>query len=303
MIETGLVYIYSVKPTKHFIGCGVLIEGGYVATYRHVWRMATANAEWEAGEQPTIEIRYPFSKAELIQSSAAMVDACQGLDRPDPDLVLLEPDEIPDGVMSVPLAREDRFQVGEGRIVAALKGRVAGDPNAVSDVEVRGEIAGFVRSDGRRQFTGSNQGGYWTDRGSSGSPVFLGETAMQLAGILSLSETGPKPGESPIHVAFVVPATTIHRYMARLMAKPVAAEERIKLADLQQILDQIGARDLPVAEIPTRLKQFVEAARSHGAEPVRPSDGADIDPGTTIRNDHSAGMWVTVMTPSAASVA
>jgi len=36
--------------------------------------------------------------------------------------------------------------------------------------------------------------------------------------------------------------------------------------------------EVPIAEIPTRLKQFVDEAREHAAEPVRPSnDGADIE--------------------------
>ena len=52
----------------------------------------------------------------------------------------------------------------------------------------------------------------------------------------------------------------------------------MKPADLQPILAAIGASDVPVAEIPERLRQFVEAARARGAEPVAPSnDGADID--------------------------
>ncbi len=32
MIEQALVYLYSVQPTRRFVGCGVLVEGGYVAT-------------------------------------------------------------------------------------------------------------------------------------------------------------------------------------------------------------------------------------------------------------------------------
>jgi hypothetical protein len=40
MIEQSLVYIHSTTPAPRFVGCGTLVEGGYVATCRHVWRMA-----------------------------------------------------------------------------------------------------------------------------------------------------------------------------------------------------------------------------------------------------------------------
>ena len=59
----------------------------------------------------------------------------------------------------------------------------------MQQVTIDGTIRPMVRDDGRRQFTGGNASGYWTDRGSSGSPVFL-ETGEQLAGIISVSEIG-----------------------------------------------------------------------------------------------------------------
>jgi hypothetical protein len=51
MIEQALVYIYSMNPARRFIGCGALVEGGYVATCRHVWRMATEAAKAEAAAE------------------------------------------------------------------------------------------------------------------------------------------------------------------------------------------------------------------------------------------------------------
>jgi len=51
MVENGLVYIYGIKPTKRFVGCGALIEGGLIATCRHVWREATKAAP----EPPVVE--------------------------------------------------------------------------------------------------------------------------------------------------------------------------------------------------------------------------------------------------------
>ncbi len=110
---------------------------------------------------------------------------------------------------------------------------------------------------------------YWFTSGSSGSPVVL-KGGQQLAGILSLSELGANEGESPLHEAFVVPATTIRAFVTRLAARPVAADKGLDPATLQPILDAIGARDLPIAEVPVRLQQFIDEARAHAAEPVRP---------------------------------
>jgi tetratricopeptide (TPR) repeat protein len=275
MIESGLVYVHSTKPTKRFVGCGAVVEGGYVATCRHVWRMATEAAAKSQPDEPlNVEIEYPGSwdDGTTIRHEAGLVDTCEGLDGPAPDLVLLLPAGIPSGVMALQLAAEQWFEVGEGYALAGLKGLDESKPNEGRDVRIEGRIPeqrpGF---DGRRQFTGDNPQSYWSNPGSSGSPVFR-KGGQQLAGILSLSELGGR------HEAFVVPATTILRYVERLLAKPVAAKQGIDPTDLQQVLEAIGARDAPLVEIPARLQQFVEGALSRAAEPVRPSnDGTDIE--------------------------
>jgi hypothetical protein len=56
MIETALVYIHAVAPASRFVGCGALVEGGYIATCRHVWRMATGESN-----QARVEIIYPYA--------------------------------------------------------------------------------------------------------------------------------------------------------------------------------------------------------------------------------------------------
>ena len=280
MIETGLIYVHASKPTARFVACGALVEGGFVATCRHVWRVATQAEEASgATEPPSVEIEFPHARKNgvPIKNVARLADLCEGIDDLPPDLVLLLPEEIPSGVMTLRLAALDRFEVGDGYAIAGLAGRNEQRPVAVSDVRVCGTIADYRDSNGRRQFTGQNAQGYWTERGSSGSPVFCA-SGQQLAGILSLSELGANAGQSPLHEAFVVPATTIRRYVTRLLSRPVMVEAKIDPADLQPILDRIGAQDVPVAEIPERLQQFVEAALAHAAEPVAPSnDGADID--------------------------
>jgi len=95
---------------------------------------------------------------------------------------------------------------------------------------------------------------------------------------MSLSETGANEGETHLHEAFVVPATTIRAFLVRLQARPVAEKQGINVADWQPILDRLGAQDVAVSDIPARLLAFVEEAQKQAAKPVPASnDGADID--------------------------
>ena len=67
-------------------------------------------------------------------------------------------------------------------------------------------------------------------------------------------------------------------YLISLSAKEAARAQHIQLAQLQPILEVIGAQDISIAEIPSRIREFIESARARAAEPVRPSnDGADIE--------------------------
>ena len=126
-IETGLVYIHRLQPTKKFVGCGALIEGPYIATCRHVWRDAT-----NAGAAPEVEIEYPRSRQNgaTMRSIGRLADACDTPDGVAWDLVLLEPAEIPSDVMTLPLARHYRFEVGLGYAHARV---VRTDPSGRED--------------------------------------------------------------------------------------------------------------------------------------------------------------------------
>ena len=67
-------------------------------------------------------------------------------------------------------------------------------------------------------------------------------------------------------------------YLVGLIAQQTAKTQHIPIDSLQPILEMVGAQDISIAEIPDRIRQFVEAARAHAAEPVHPSnDGADIE--------------------------
>src|SRR5215469_1143499 len=108
MIESGLVYVYSVAPTRRFVGCGALVEGGYIATCRHVWGEAVKS---QVGDDVEVEIEYPqapWESGAAPRRKATLADACERIDGPSPDLVLLSAKTLPDGVLTSPLAVQDR---------------------------------------------------------------------------------------------------------------------------------------------------------------------------------------------------
>jgi tetratricopeptide (TPR) repeat protein len=265
MIEGALVYIFAAVPPNPFVGCGAVIEDGLVATCRHVWRDALAQAP--DGVAPLVE----FPRAKPAQRQGlVLADSCEG-DDPPLDLVLLRPAAIPSGTPVLQLAMEKSLEVGE----AASRARIRRDSGWI-EATVSGRLDSALDPDGRRQFTGENRQGYFFVRGSSGSPVFC-RGGQQLAAILSLSQLGANEGKSPLQEAFAVPATTIRRFRERMAAQPVAAEEGMDATDLRRLLDAIGAAGIPVQEIPARLRAFVEGARAHAAEPPAPTNaGGDI---------------------------
>src|SRR5689334_7650570 len=111
MIEQSLVYIFSTKSARRFIGCGTLIEGGYIATCRHVSRLATAGQSTDDAE---VEIEYPraYQDGAAKKTRARLADGCEQDAGPAPDLVLLLPEDIPPETMTLQLAREDKFESG-----------------------------------------------------------------------------------------------------------------------------------------------------------------------------------------------
>ncbi len=280
MIEHSLVYIHATKPIRRFVGCGALVEGGYVATCRHVWKMATdAAARSKPSEPLRVEIEYPrvLRDGATLRYPAHLVDACEGV-APFPDLVLLQPDEIPiTGTMVLQIAIREVNEIGEGFAIAGVTGRDPNNSGAVRDLRVSGTIGDHINARELRQFTGNNSSSYWFTNGSSGSPVFI-RNGQQLAGIVSLSELGANEGESLLHEAFVVPGTAIRSHVSRLLAAPVAARRHLSRVDLQTILDKMQISDVPLAEVPRRLEEFIDGALARAAEPVSSSNlGADID--------------------------
>ena len=194
-IETGLVYIHRTKPAKRFVGCGALIEGGYIATCRHVWCEATKVAPGSTPEQPLgVEVEYPRAReaTATVTSPVGLADACDDPTIADPltDLVLLQPARIPAGVFPLHLAAQDQYEIGPGYVHARVKRTDQQGRDIWQEVFPRGTIDPHLTNEGLRQFTGIRSGQYWFTSGASGSPLFLEPPAQQLAGILSLSELG-----------------------------------------------------------------------------------------------------------------
>jgi hypothetical protein len=136
MIETGLIYVYATRPARRFVGCGALVERGFIATCRHVWTTATKG--W-LDDKPTVEIEYPHAG---VTSTATLADACQATDGRHPDFVLLKPDVIPtERAFQLQMATQDSFETSEGFSMAGIRGRDPDNPDAVEDAEVQGTIS------------------------------------------------------------------------------------------------------------------------------------------------------------------
>jgi hypothetical protein len=152
MIESSLVYIHALKPARRFVGCGSLVEGGYVATCRHVWRIATAAVEEsEPGSELEVEVLFPrfFEGKQAVRSRASLASECRNENGPDPDLVLLAVDTKPEDALTLQLATEERFERGDGYAHAGLMGRDPSRPEIVEDVPIEGRIADIVTAAGR----------------------------------------------------------------------------------------------------------------------------------------------------------
>ncbi|HXC26567.1 MAG TPA: trypsin-like peptidase domain-containing protein [Stellaceae bacterium] len=215
-IETALVYIHRHTQANEFVGCGALIEGGYIATCRHVWRTATVGHDTNAAQTPRVQVVFPRSRenGQVTTCSATLVDVSEGDEEGARDLALLRPETTPAGILTLQLAAHERFEVGAGYAYARLVRTDETNTPKWHDVFLHGQIDSNLTADGLRQFTGRNMHEYWFTAGSSGSPVFV-EGGQQLAGIISLSELGANEGASRLHEAFIIPATSIRPFVIR----------------------------------------------------------------------------------------
>ena len=210
MLKESLVYIRKAGGGEAFVGCGAFVEQNLIVTCRHVWR--------DAGEQA--EAVFPHAKrgGSAAVSPLIPIDLCKDADGEDPDLVLLRATDPPEGLTPLQIARDVAYECGDACALARL-------PTRETDDEIPGAIGKHIDAKRRRRFTQSVATGYWFEKGSSGSPVFVG-AGQQLAGLVSLAELGDKPQNASIRVAYVVPGTIIWPFV-RAVAKR-EYEERLE---------------------------------------------------------------------------
>jgi hypothetical protein len=118
MIETSLVHIYNMASPAQFVGCGAMVEGGYIATCRHVWRKAS-------DEQGVVTVAFPYAIEDQKPAArpGTLADACEtDANEPVVDLVLLRVDDPPDKLRGTGLqiTRDPDFESGEAYALARI---------------------------------------------------------------------------------------------------------------------------------------------------------------------------------------
>jgi tetratricopeptide (TPR) repeat protein len=145
------------------------------------------------------------------------------------------------------------------------------------NVPVDGKIASVVDDEGLRNFGVNEPEGYWLEKGSSGSPVIL-KNVPKLAGLVSIADVEGDQKEVRLREAFIVPGTTIWRFVSAAQARPVAERENVDVGKLRELLANLGHDNVPANEIPARLDESLKALRERGEKQAAPSNaGADID--------------------------
>ena len=107
-----LVHIYHIDAPEQLIGCGAMVEGGYIATCRHVWK----DAGGDDRETVTVAFPYALENKKPALRPATLVDACETApDEPEADLVLLRVADTPAKLRGAGLkiTRDADFESGE----------------------------------------------------------------------------------------------------------------------------------------------------------------------------------------------
>ena len=239
MLKQSLVYIRAVGGGQSFVGCGAYVEQNLVVTCRHVWR--------DAGERSEAVFPHWKRAGAPATSTLILIDPCRRPEGDDPDVVLLRPVDPPSDLSPLQIARSGEYEIGEALALARL-------PTRNTDREIPGTIGRHVDEKGRRAFSQPVATGYWLERGSSGSPIFIG-SGQQLAGLISMAELGDEPQNAPIREAYVVPGTVIWPYVQALAQREFDERQHAIQLALQKDDQAAGALEL-----------IFEIARRSGAD-------------------------------------
>jgi tetratricopeptide (TPR) repeat protein len=269
MSITELVHIYHVDAPEQLIGCGAMVEGGYIATCRHVWQ----DAGGDKRESVMVAFPYALENKKPALRPATLADACEtDPDEPDVDLVLLRVADTPAKLRGAGLkiTRDADFESGDAYAFAWIGTKE-------KNVPVDGRIASVVDDEGLRNFGVNEPEGYWLEKGSSGSPVIL-KNLPKLAGLVSIADVEGDQKDVKLREAFIVPGTIIWRFVSAAQAGPVAEREKVDIDKLRDLLANLGHDNVPAGEIPAKLEESLKALRAQGEKQAAPSNaGADID--------------------------
>ncbi len=247
MLKQSLVYIHAAGDDGDFVGCGAYIEQNLIVTCRHVWR--------DAAEHAKAVFPHLKKNGAAAVSPLELIDLCKVSGGDDPDIVLLRATEPPQGLIELQIARDEAYETGEASALARL-------PTRDTDREIPGEVGKHVDEKGRRAFGQPVRTGYWLEKGSSGSPIFI-EAGQQLAGIVSMAELGEEPQNAPVREAYVVPGTIIWPFVHSVAQRELDARQR----DIQQAL-------LKENEASSARQLIFEIARRSGSDAALDFDQA-----------------------------
>ena len=172
-----------------------------------------------------------------------------------PDIVLLRATDPPDGLTELQVARDWAYETGQASALARL-------PTRKTDHEIPGVIGNHIDEKGRRAFGQPVATGYWLEKGSSGSPMFIG-SGQQLAGLVSMAELGDEPQNAPVREAYVVPGTIIWPFVKKVAQREFDERQRAIQQKLTAESQAAGAREL-----------IFEIARRSGGDPAANFDQA-----------------------------
>ncbi len=144
--------------------------------------------------------------------------------------------EPPDGLIELQISRDEAYETGKASALARL-------PTRKTDREIPGEIGKHIDEKGRRAFSQPAATGYWLEKGSSGSPIFI-VAGQQLAGIVSMAELGDDPQNAPIREAYVVPGTILWPFVKLVAEGEFGAQERAIQQALLKEAESSSAREL-----------------------------------------------------------
>jgi|GEM_PF-3290784 len=223
-LEKSIVRIFSVNET--ILGCGFLIHKNWVVTCNHVINNI-------GNEKLVVQIDFPFVENKSIFESQT-VFCC-----PEEDIAFLKLDSrTPENSQCANLVFSNEFR----RHRAWTYGFPEKHDNGVS---VEGKLVSRL-TNGKIQFDGGNNNGYWIKKGFSGAPVWDDEL-KGVIGMVAATETNPK-----IKSAFLIPSDLLGKKWSEFRKKCQDVPEiTVTCMDLSSVCPKlVNVPSLPESYVP-----------------------------------------------------